>query len=81
MMPSSAIDARPATRSSCRLSAGSDQARIAALHSIAVTRPILSRYPQIARSNRRMPPWFATSRSRRPLQSNPSKPEPSAKSP
>jgi hypothetical protein len=29
MMPSSAIDARPDTRSSCRLSAGSDQACIA----------------------------------------------------
>jgi hypothetical protein len=46
-----------------------------------VTRPILSRYPQIARSNRRMRPSFAASRSRRPLQSNLSKPEPAAKSP
>ena len=68
-------------RHSCRLSAGIAQARIAALHSIAVTRPILSRYPQIARSNRRMRPSFAASRSRRPLQSNLSKPEPAAKSP
>ena len=64
-----------------RLSGGIAQARIAALHSIAVTRPILSRYPQIARSYRRMRPSFAASRSRRPLQSNLSKPEPAAKSP
>jgi hypothetical protein len=81
MMPSPSIYTYSNARHSYRLSAGIAQARIAALHSIAVTRPILSRYPQIARSNRRMPPWFATSRSRRPLQSNPSKPEPSAKSP
>ena len=40
-----------------------------------------SRYPQIARSHRRMRPSFAASRSRRPLQSNLSKPEPAAKSP
>jgi hypothetical protein len=56
-----------------RLSGGIAQARIAALHSIAVTRPILSRYPQIARSYRRMRPSLAASRSRRPLQSNLSK--------
>jgi hypothetical protein len=51
MMPSPSIYTYSNARHSCRLSAGIAQARIAALHSIAVTRPILSRYPQIARSN------------------------------
>jgi hypothetical protein len=69
------------TYSNARLSAGTAQARNAALHSIAVTRPILSRFPQIARSHRRMRSCFAASRSRRPPQSNLSKPEPAAKSP
>src|SRR5216684_9027148 len=64
MMPSPAIYTYSNARHSRWLSASTAQARIAALHSIAVARPILSRYPQIARSNRRMPPWFATSRSR-----------------
>jgi len=81
MMPSPSIYTYSDARHSCRLSAGTAQARFAALHSIAVARPILSRYPQIARSHRRMRPWFAASRSRRPLQSNLSKPEPAAKSP
>ncbi len=81
MMPSPSIHTYSNARHSCRLSAGIAQARIAALHSIAVTPPILSRYPQIARSHRRMRPSFAASRSRRPLQSNLSKPEPAAKSP
>ncbi len=81
MMPSPSIYTYSNARHSCRLSAGIAQARIAAPYSIAVTRPILSRYPQIARSNRRMRPSFAASRSRRPLQSNLSKPEPAAKSP
>jgi hypothetical protein len=65
----------------CWLLAGTAQARIDALHSTAVARPILSRYPKIARTHRRIRPWFAASRSRRPLQSNLSKPEPAAKSP
>jgi hypothetical protein len=81
MMPSLSIYNYSNARHSYRLSAGIAQARIAALHSIAVTRPILSRYPQIARSHRRMQPSFAASRSRRPLESNLSKPEPAAKSP
>jgi hypothetical protein len=81
MMPSPSIYNYSNAPHSYRLSVGIAQARIAALHSIAVTRPILSRYPQIARSHRRMQPSFAASRSRRPLESNLSKPEPAAKSP
>jgi hypothetical protein len=81
MMPSPSIYTYSNARHPCRLSAGIAQARIAALRSIAVTRPILSRCPQIARLNRRMRPSFAASRSRRALQSNLSKPEPAAKSP
>ena len=59
MMPSPSIYTYSNARHSYRLSAGIAQARIAALHSIAVTPPILSRYPQIARSHRRMRPSFA----------------------
>src|SRR6476661_8156347 len=62
MMTSPSIYTYSNARHSCWLSAGTAQARIAALHSIAVARPILSRYPQIARSHRRMRPWFAASR-------------------
>ena len=80
MMPSSAIDARPDTRSSCRLSAGSDQARITTSDSPALPPPIPSRHAQIARSHRRIQPRSAASRSRQPLQSSLSKPEPTAKS-
>ena len=67
MMPSPSIYTYRNARHSCWLSAGTAQARIAALHSIAVARPILSRYPQIARSHRRMGPWSAATRLRRPL--------------
>jgi hypothetical protein len=81
MMPSPLIYTYRSARHPCRLSAGTAQARITALHSIAVARPILSFYPQIARSHRRMRPCSAASRSRRPPQSNLSKPEPAAKSP
>ena len=81
MMPSPSIYTYRNAGHPCWLSAGTAQARIAALHSIAVARPILSRYPQIARSHRRMRPCSAASRSRRPPQSNLSKPEPAAKSP
>jgi hypothetical protein len=69
MNPSPSIYTYSNARHSYRLSAGIAQARIAALHSTAVTRPILSRYSQIARSHRRMRPSFAASRSRRPLTS------------
>jgi hypothetical protein len=78
MMPSPSIYTYSNARHSYRLLAGVAQARIAALHSIAVTRPIQSRYPQVARSHRPMRPSFAASRSRQPLQSNLSKPEPAA---
>jgi hypothetical protein len=81
MMPLPSIYRYRNARHSCWLSAGTAQARIGALHSIAVARPILSRYPKIARTHRRIRPWFAASQSRRPLQSNLSKPEPAAKSP
>ena len=59
--PSPSIYTDSNARHSYRLSAGTAQARIAALHSIAVTRPIPSRYPQIARSHRPMRPSFAAS--------------------
>ena len=81
MMPSPLIYTYRSARHSCQLSAGTAQARITPLHSIAVARPILSFYPQIARSHRRMRPCSAASRLRRPLQSNLCKPEPAAKSP
>jgi len=81
MMPSPAIDARPDTGFSCRPSAGSAQARIGASDSPAVAPSILSRYPQIARSNQPVRAGFAASRSRQPMQSSLSKPEPVAKSP
>ena len=81
MMPSPLIYTYRSARHPCRLSAGTAQARITALHSIAVARPILSFYPQIARSHRRMRPCSAASRSRRPPQYSLSKPEPAAKSP
>jgi hypothetical protein len=80
MMPSPSIYTYSNARHSYRLLAGIAQARIAALHSITVTRPILPRYPQIARSHRRIRPRLAASRSRHPLQSSLSKPEPAAKS-
>ena len=51
MMPSPSSYTYSDARHSCRLSAGTAQARIAAPHSIAVARPILSRYPQIPRSH------------------------------
>jgi hypothetical protein len=63
MMPSPSIYTYGSAWHSCRLSAGTAQARIAALHPIAVTRPILPRYPQIARSRRRIRPRLAASRS------------------
>jgi hypothetical protein len=78
MMPSPSIYTYGNARHSYRLLAGIAQARIAALHSIAVARPIQSRHPQVARSHRPMRPSFAASRSRQPLQSNLSKPEPAA---
>ena len=59
--PSPSIYTDSNARHSYRLSAGTAQARIAALHSIAVTRPIPSRYPQIARSHRPVRPSFAAS--------------------
>jgi len=59
MMPSPLIYTYGSARHPCRLSAGTAQARITALHSIAVARPILSFYPQIARSHRRMRPCSA----------------------
>jgi hypothetical protein len=56
MMPSPAIDARPDTRFSCRLSAGSAQARITISDSSTLSPPIPSRHAQIARSHRRIRP-------------------------
>jgi hypothetical protein len=81
MMPSPAIEARPDTRFSCRLSAGSVQARITISDSSTLSPPIPSRHAQIARSHRRIRPRLAASRSRQPLQSSLSKPETAAKSP
>jgi len=81
MMPSPSIHHASNARYFCRLSAGSEQARIGALHSQAVARPIRSLYGQIARSHRRMRPCFAANRSRQPLQSSLSKPQSAAKSP
>ena len=82
MMPSPAIHHYCSNaRQSCWLSAGHAQAHIGAPHSIAVTRPILARGPQIARSHRRKRPCFASSRSPQPFQPSLSKPESAAKSP
>jgi hypothetical protein len=81
MMPSPAIDVRPDNGFSCPPSAGSAHARIGASDSPEVTPSILSRYPQIARSHQPVRAGFPASRSRQPLQSSLSKPEPVAKSP
>ena len=80
MMPSPAIHDHGDTSHSCWISVGSAQARIGALDSPTVALPILSRYAQITRS-RSIRPCLPASRSRQPLQSNLSKPEPAAKSP
>ena len=64
MMPSPAIHHRSNARYSCWLSAGSAQARIGALDLPAVAPPILSRYAQIARPQRRIRPCLAENRSR-----------------
>ena len=66
---------------SCRPSAGGAQARSGASDLPAVAPSILSRYPQIARSHQPVRADFAASRSRQPMQSSLSKPEPVAKSP
>ena len=63
MMPSSAIDARPDTRSSCRLSAGSDQARITTSDSPALPPPIPSR----PRPDRSFTPTYPTTLGRKPI--------------
>ena len=81
MMPSPSIRQRRNARHSCWLSAGSDQACISALHSIAAGRPISPPCAQIARSHQRIRPSFAASRARQPLQSSLNMPEPAAKSP
>ena len=81
MMPSPWIHYCRNARHSCWLSAGSAKAHIGSPHSPTVARQILSRYAQIASSYRRIRPCFAATRSRQPLQSNLSKPEPVAKSP
>src|SRR5216684_2149636 len=81
MMPSPSIHHASNARYFCRLSAGSEQARIGALHSQAVARPIRSLYGQIARSHRRMRPCFAANRSPQLPQSSLSKPQSAAKSP
>ena len=81
MMPSSSICTVANAQHPRRLSAGSAQARSGALDSLAVAPPILSRDAQIARSHRRIPPCFAASRSRQPLQSRLRTPSFVAKSP
>jgi hypothetical protein len=67
MRPSSQINERSDDRHSCRLRAGSAHARIRALDRPAVTRPILSRYAQIARSPRPIRLRLAATRSPQPL--------------
>ena len=81
MMPSPAIHDHGDTCHSCWLSVGRAQARISAPDLPTVALPILSRYAQITRSHRSIRPCLAESRSRQPLQSNLSKPEPATKSP
>jgi hypothetical protein len=81
MRPSPPIDDRSDERHSGRLSAGSAHARIGALDSSAVARPILSRDAQIARSYRPTRLRVAETRSSQPLRSSLLKPEPAAKSP
>jgi hypothetical protein len=74
-------DDRPDTRYSCRLSAGSAQARIGSLDSPALAPQIWSLYAQTARSHQRARPGLAANRARQPLRSNLLKPDPAAKSP
>ena len=81
MMPSPLIYTYRSARHPCPALSRHRPSSHHCLNSIAVARPILSFYPQIARSHRCMRPCSAASRSRRPPQSNISKPEPAAKSP
>ena len=75
------IDARPDTRHSCWLSAGSDQAHIAPLDPQPVASPIWLPSVRCARSALHAHPCFEASRSSRPFRSNLLKPDPAAKSP
>jgi hypothetical protein len=78
IMTSPSIHHDSYARHSCCFSTDITQARLGALHSIAVARPILSRYPKIVRPHQPMRPWVAASQSRRALHSNLGKPQPPA---
>ena len=82
MMPSPAIHHRSNIRHSCWLPAGSAQARIGASDSppLRATNPLALPRRSLVQTNA-CDHRFAASRSRQPLQSSLSKPEPAAKSP
>ena len=81
MMLTPLIHGRPDTRFSCRLTAGSAQARINSLDRSATPPSIGSAYGRPTRFHPRKPASRKLKRARRPLHSNLSKPKPAAKSP
>jgi hypothetical protein len=81
MMLSPLIHGRPDTRFSCRLTAGSAQARINSLDRSATQPSIGLAYGRPTRFHPRKPASFKLKRARRPQRSNPTKPKPPAKSP
>jgi hypothetical protein len=81
MMLAPLIHGRPDTRFSCRLTAGSAQARINSLDRSATQPPIGSAYRRPTPFHPRKPRSFKLNRARRSQRSNLSKPKPAAKSP
>jgi hypothetical protein len=81
MMLSPLIHGRPDTRFSCRLTAGSAQARINSLDRSATHPSIGLAYGRPTRFHPRKPGSFKLKRARRPQRSNLTKPKPAAKSP
>ena len=81
MMLSPLIHGRPDTRFSCRLTAGSAQARINSLDRSATQPSIGLAYGRPTRFHPRKLGPFKLKRERRPQRSNLTKPQPAAKSP
>jgi hypothetical protein len=81
MTPSLPNDQRPDMRYSCRLAAGSAQARLDLFNSQPLAPQILSRAMQLARSPPVPSPCSLTCRSSQPSRANHPKPHAAAKSP